>query len=124
MTWSHLLGESGDAGIINMEDDDDDSDEETETGPDGVAHGSGASAHSSSSTAGGIMHGLLANISGFTTPAMAVEEATSTTGSGAKPFENLRDLMCHHAHLAVLLNYVISNSDPAPLVSLLLHRSA
>lgn len=32
------------------------------------------------------------------------------------PFNNLRDLLCHQAHLTVFLNYVISNSDPAPLV--------
>lgn len=39
---------------------------------------------------------------------------------GSKPFEALRDLLCHHAHLAVFMNYVISNSDPAALVSCLL----
>ena len=35
---------------------------------------------------------------------------------GSKPFEVLRDLLCHHAHLAVFMNYVISNSDPSALV--------
>ena len=34
----------------------------------------------------------------------------------SKPFEVLRDLLCHHAHLAVFMNYVISNSDPAAVV--------
>ena len=37
------------------------------------------------------------------------------------PFDDLNDLMVHHAHLAVFLNYVISsgndNADPAALVS-------
>ena len=37
---------------------------------------------------------------------------------GQSPFDNLSDLMVHHAHLAVFLNYVISNSDPAALVSI------
>ena len=36
---------------------------------------------------------------------------------GQSPFDNLGELMVHHAHLAVFLNYVISNSDPAALVS-------
>jgi len=36
---------------------------------------------------------------------------------GQSPFDNLSELMVHHAHLAVFLNYVISNSDPAALVS-------
>ena len=47
--------------------------------------------------------------------------ATTTTPTGnvlegSKPFEVLRDLLCHHAHLAVFMNYVISNSDPSALV--------
>ena len=37
------------------------------------------------------------------------------------PFDDLNDLMVHHAHLAVFLNYVISSgnddADPAALVS-------
>ena len=37
---------------------------------------------------------------------------------GQSPFDNLGELMVHHAHLAVFLNYVISNSDPAALVSI------
>ncbi len=115
MTWNNLLGlgESGDAGIINMEDDDEEeSDSEAaEARPDGP---SGGHPHHSTTS---IMGGLLQNFTGLTGSQQPgggheMEDATS----GAKPFENLRDLMCHHAHLAVLLNYVISNSDPAPLV--------
>ena len=33
-----------------------------------------------------------------------------------QPFDNLNELMCHQAHLAVFLNFMISNSDPAALV--------
>ena len=32
------------------------------------------------------------------------------------PFNSLTELMQHPAHLAVFLNYVISNSDPNPLL--------
>lgn len=32
------------------------------------------------------------------------------------PFNSLRELLQHPAHLAVFLNYVISNADPAPLL--------
>ena len=42
---------------------------------------------------------------------------------GQSPFDNLSELMVHHAHLAVFLNYVISNSDPAALVSELINKS-
>ena len=35
---------------------------------------------------------------------------------GHGPFNTLPDLMQHTAHLAVFLNYVISNSDPNPLL--------
>ena len=34
----------------------------------------------------------------------------------SRPFEVFGDLLCHHAHLAVFMNYVISNSDPSALV--------
>lgn len=40
-----------------------------------------------------------------------------TSSSGQSPFDNLTDLECHHAHLAVFLNYLVDNSDPVTLVS-------
>lgn len=36
------------------------------------------------------------------------------------PFQSLPRLWGHHAHLAVFINYVLSNSDPSSLVSKLL----
>ena len=33
------------------------------------------------------------------------------------PFKNVRDLFCHSAHLSVFVNYILSNSDSAALVS-------
>jgi hypothetical protein len=54
-----------------------------------------------------------------TTPTSNANATTTTTAGnvleGSKPFEVLRDLLCHHAHLAVFMNYVISNSDPSAL---------
>jgi hypothetical protein len=53
--------------------------------------------------------------------ANTTSEAANKSGTaderleGSKPFEVLRDLLCHHAHLAVFMNYVISNSDPSAL---------
>ena len=45
----------------------------------------------------------------------------NTSVEAQSPFDDLNDLMVHHAHLAVFLNYVISsgndNADPAALVS-------
>ncbi|XP_039279268.1 rho guanine nucleotide exchange factor 12-like isoform X3 [Nilaparvata lugens] len=35
------------------------------------------------------------------------------------PFKSLNKLWAHHAHLAVFMNYVISNSDPSSLVSVI-----
>ncbi len=37
--------------------------------------------------------------------------------TGESPFNNLRDLFCHSAHLTVFLNYVMNSADPASLVS-------
>lgn len=97
LTWSNLTSnvpaadEQGASGIINMEDDDDDfSDHETNS------------------------HATTAADTSFlnftpTSPSKGLVE-------GSKPFEILRDLLCHHAHLAVFMNYVISNSDPSALV--------
>jgi hypothetical protein len=42
----------------------------------------------------------------------------SVSISAGSPFDNLRDLCCHNAHLTVFANYVISNSDPACLVKI------
>ena len=42
--------------------------------------------------------------------------------TGESPFNNLRDLFCHSAHLTVFLNYVMNSADPASLVSRLLNR--
>ena len=36
------------------------------------------------------------------------------------PFDNLNDLLAHQAHLAVFLNFIMSNCDPAALVSSIL----
>ena len=60
---------------------------------------------------------LSALLTGFT-PNVTQNSPKSLEGS--KPFEILRDLLCHHAHLAVFMNYVISNSDPAAIVSIFL----
>ena len=35
------------------------------------------------------------------------------------PFKVLNKLWQHHAHLAVFMNYVLSNSDPSSLVNML-----
>ena len=51
-------------------------------------------------------------------PATAAQGAQQQQNPYA-PFDNLTDLMCHQAHLAVFLNYMISNCDPAALVSIL-----
>ena len=107
VTWSNLLSlgsnkaaNSEETGIINMEDDDSDdfSDHETSM-PEGPPGDSG-------STLGNIFNSFNTN----SPPVMQNVE-------GSKPFEILRDLLCHHAHLAVFMNYVISNSDPSALVS-------
>lgn len=103
LTWSNLTSsipaasadEQTASGIINMEDDDDDfSDHETHT-----------TASSSSTT---VADSSFLNFTP-TSPSKSLVE-------GSKPFEILRDLLCHHAHLAVFMNYVISNSDPSALV--------
>lgn len=36
------------------------------------------------------------------------------------PFQSLSKLWGHHAHLAVFINYVLSNSDPSSLVRLII----
>jgi hypothetical protein len=39
-------------------------------------------------------------------PGLFLGLGPSDAESHKTPFDNLRDLMCHHAHLAVFLNYV------------------
>ena len=60
-----------------------------------------------------------------TTPTSNANATTTTTAGnvleGSKPFEVLRDLLCHHAHLAVFMNFVISQDDPSALVSSLIN---
>ncbi|XP_040569442.1 uncharacterized protein [Lepeophtheirus salmonis] len=82
------------AEILNMEDDDDDDDE--------------LSDHDSSRRP--------AHHKSITT----LDEKVSDVDG---PFNNLRDLLCHHAHLSVFLNFVISISDPAPLLFYLITDS-
>ena len=62
--------------------------------------------------------GASSNNSNANTTSEAANKAGTTDErlEGSKPFEVLRDLLCHHAHLAVFMNYVISNSDPSALV--------
>ena len=91
-------------GIINMEDDDDDeSDHEI------------ASSTSTAAGAASANNTFSALFSSFTSSTPAT--AATAVSEGSKPFEILRDLLCHHAHLAVFMNYVISNSDSSALVS-------
>ena len=40
------------------------------------------------------------------------------------PFDNLNDLLAHQAHLAVFLNFIMSNCDPAALVSSILSTTS
>ena len=100
MTWNELLGEAGHgeaAHTMNVADDDDLSDHDL-----GGAHPISPSGLG----LGSPTHGL----GGF-------HNLGNTSVEGQSPFDNLGELMVHHAHLAVFLNYVISNSDPAALVS-------
>ena len=109
VTWNELLGEAGHgeaAHTMNIADGEDVSDE-----------GGPESAHitSPSDRVGlGIVHSF-----GSPPPGGGSFHAFNNASvEGPSPFENLSELMVHHAHLAVFLNYVISNSDPAALVSI------
>ena len=111
VTWNELLGEAGHgeaAHTMNVAEIEDVSDD----------GGGGAEITSPSDRAGlGILHGFGSpppgggggSFHGF---------SNNASVEGQSPFDNLSDLMVHHAHLAVFLNYVISNSDPAALVSI------
>ena len=123
VTWSNLLSLGnksaaensasasagiGDQGIINMEDDDSDEEDfsDHEIGmPGGTTGSTNANANSTLSS---IFNSFNSN-----SPQSVI---ASNENQGSKPFEILRDLWCHHAHLAVFMNYVISNSDPSALV--------
>ena len=119
VTWNNLFAggikhqqaassATNDTGIITMEDEDEDdlSDQEM-AGP-----------ADSSSTLGALFTSFTSPTSPTGPGNASNANATSTTVllEGSKPFEVLRDLLCHHAHLAVFMNYVISNSDPSALV--------
>ena len=136
VTWSNLFAgglknqtlastnaaasSNNDTGIITMEDEDDEeelSDQEM-SGPADSSSAFGALFTSFAGPSLGSPTGASSNSSN----ANATSEAANKAGTaderleGSKPFEVLRDLLCHHAHLAVFMNYVISNSDPSALV--------
>ena len=130
VTWSNLLSLGnksaaensasasagiGDQGIINMEDDDSDdedfSDHEIQI-PGGVT----TSATNANSTLSSIFNSFNSN-----SPQSVISASATNENQGSKPFEILRDLWCHHAHLAVFMNFVISQDDPSALVSFLIN---
>lgn len=128
VTWSNLLSLGnksaaaseaanaiGDQGIINMEDDDSDdedfSDHEIQI-PGGVT----TSATNANSTLSSIFNSFNSN-----SPQSVISASATNENQGSKPFEILRDLWCHHAHLAVFMNFVISQDDPSALVSSLIN---
>ena len=106
MTWNELLGEAGHGeeahtmNIAEIEDVSDDGGAESAhiTSP---SDRTGLGLSFGSPTASGNFHAF-----------------SNASVEGQSPFDNLSELMVHHAHLAVFLNYVISNSDPAALVSI------
>lgn len=91
-----------DGNIISMEDDDDDDDEFSDHEPSALT---ASTSHNESSA-----------INWFSSFSSNQSPSKGSGVQGSKPFEILRDLLCHHAHLAVFMNYVISNSDPSALV--------
>ena len=119
VTWNNLFAggikhqasssANNDTGIITMEDEDeDDLSDQDMAGP-----------ADSSSALGALFTSFTGPSLGSPTGAGNASNANATTTvllEGSKPFEVLRDLLCHHAHLAVFMNYVISNSDPSALV--------
>ena len=122
MTWDNLLAERGDGGIINMEDDEDELSDTEMGGPAGgrlAGISGGLAAGIGLAGLGGLFGGAAAGGGAGSTSADASGLLAGLAGApdGQTPFDDLRDLMCHHAHLAVFLNYVVSNSDPASLVS-------
>ena len=134
VTWSNLFAgglknqtsastaaasSNNDTGIITMEDEDDEeelSDQEM-SGPADSSSAFGALFTSFAGPSLGSPTGASSNNSNANTTSEAAKSGTADERlEGSKPFEVLRDLLCHHAHLAVFMNYVISNSDPSALV--------
>ena len=135
VTWSNLFAgglknqtsastaaasSNNDTGIITMEDEDDEeelSDQEM-SGPADSSSAFGALFTSFAGPSLGSPTGASSNSSNANTTSEAANKAGTADErlEGSKPFEVLRDLLCHHAHLAVFMNYVISNSDPSALV--------
>ena len=135
VTWSNLFAgglknqtsastaaasSNNDTGIITMEDEDDEeelSDQEM-SGPADSSSAFGALFTSFAGPSLGSPTGASSNSSNVNATSEAVNKAGAADErlEGSKPFEVLRDLLCHHAHLAVFMNYVISNSDPSALV--------
>ena len=106
ITWPQLLmpttpnaGSSND--IITMEDDDDNSDDD------------GASA----SVVQGAAAIIGEEIPDVSSPGQPMSPTTTSATASSSPFDDLRDLLCHNAHLTVFVNFVLSNlQEPAPLV--------
>ena len=108
VTWNELLGEAGHgeaAHTMNIADQEDVSDD----------GGTENTRITSPSDRTGIGLGLSFGLS--PPPGGNFHAFSNASVEGQSPFDNLSELMVHHAHLAVFLNYVISNSDPAALVS-------
>ena len=106
MTWGELTGEVGageGAHTMHVADEDDLSDHE-------------GNAVGVSFTSPGERIGLGFGF-GLGSPPGGYPGFGNQSVEGQSPFDDLNELMVHHAHLAVFLNYVISNSDPAALVS-------
>ena len=117
VTWDSLVTSSPGVGgsssnIIRMEDDDDDDDEELSD------HDTSANNLSNSNVTNNAFNAPKAIGEGLVGFFTNQPNLSSPVSESSKPFEVLRDLFCHHAHLAVFMNYVISNSDPSALVSI------
>ena len=98
-----------------MEDDDDDDDEELSD------HDTSANNLSNSNVTNNAFNAPKAIGEGLVGFFTNQPNLSSPVSESSKPFEVLRDLFCHHAHLAVFMNYVISNSDPSALVSIIIY---
>ena len=100
-----------------MEDDEEDNLSDQETGSHGGQAGDQSTAFGAFLASFSPSGGLGSPTAFAASTASGAASAQGGSADGSKPFEILRDLLCHHAHLAVFMNYVISNSDPAALVS-------
>ena len=72
--------------------------------------------------------GLTAGGEGSSRPIITMEDTDTEDEEGQQagftlppegehgPFNSLQELLSHNAHLAIFLNYVILNKDPAPLL--------